>query len=135
MIRHGQAPFLECSTKGDRRFSAFCAVVNGRSIESQYQAAKVFENGKTNLHWKQAKGRRAVNQAEVAALYSRLWGQYIAEHPELLAELLAASGTSDLFGQQGRVCQATELWRIRLDAVYRELSRNGAHCWRGNTSL
>jgi hypothetical protein len=116
MIRHGVAPFLECSTKGDRRFSAFCAIVNGRSIESQYQAAKVFENGDTNLHWKQAKGRRAVNQAEVAALYSRLWEQYIAEHTGLLTILLAASGLSDVFGQEGRVCQATELWRIRCAA-------------------
>lgn len=117
MIRHGVAPFLECSTRGDRRFSAFCAVVDGRSIEDHYQAAKVFADGSTGLSWRQAKGRKAVNQNEVAALYSSLWDQYIEEHPELLAVLCAASGLSDIFGQPGRVCQATELWRIRQMAL------------------
>lgn len=113
MIRHGIAPFLECSSKGDKRFSAFYARVNGRSIEDQYQAAKIFADGTTGLSWRAAKGRLAVNQAECAALYSRLWDQYIAAHPELHPVLLAASGVSDIFGQPGRVCQATELWRIR----------------------
>lgn len=113
MIRHGQAPFTECSTKGDRRFSAFCAYVNGKSIEEQYQAAKVFSDGSTGLGWREAKGKHAVNQVEVAQLYSALWDKYIAEHPELLEVLLETSGLSDIFGQPGRVCQATELWRIR----------------------
>lgn len=113
MIRHGVAPFLECSSKGDRRFSAFYARVNGHSIEDQYQAAKVFGDGSTGLDWRAAKGRQAVNQEEAALLYSRLWDQYIAEHPDLLQILKGASGLSDIFGQPGRVCQATELWRIR----------------------
>lgn len=113
MIKHGVAPFLECSSKGDKRFSAFYAFVNGKSIEVQYQAAKVFANGSTGLTWKQAKGKQAVNQKEIAILYSSLWDQYIAEHPELLKILKQASGLSDMFGQEGHVCQATELWRIR----------------------
>lgn len=115
MIRHGVAPFLECSTRGDKRFSAFCAAVDGVSIESLYQAAKVFENGSTGLDWKIAKGFTAVNHEELAVLYSYLWDRYIAEHPELLLVLRAASGLSDMFGQTGHVCQATELWRIRGD--------------------
>lgn len=114
MIRHGSAPFLECSSKGDRRFSAFYARVAGRSIEDTYQAAKVFEDGTTGLSWREAKGRKAVNMDECAALYSRLWDQYIAEHPELQQVLLAATGVSDIFGQPGHCCQATELWRIKL---------------------
>lgn len=113
MIRHGEAPFLECSSRGDKRFSAFFARVNGRSIEEQYQAAKVFEDGKTGLGWREAKGRKPVNAEAVATLYSALWDQYIAEHPELLKVLQAATGLSDMFGQPGHVCQATELWRIR----------------------
>lgn len=47
MIKHGFAPFLECSTKGDRRFSAFCAHIrsrNNQSIEEIYQAAKIFDD-------------------------------------------------------------------------------------------
>lgn len=113
MIKHGEAPFLECSSKGDKRFSAFYARVNGKSIEEQYQASKIFEDGSTNLTWKEAKGRKAINQEEVSVLYSKLWDQYIVEHPELLEVLKKSSGLSDIFGQSGRACQATELWRIR----------------------
>ena len=67
----------------------------------------------TGLEWQQAKGKLAVNQTECVRLYSKLWDTYIAEHPELMDELLNATGLSDLFGQPGHVCQATELWRIR----------------------
>lgn len=52
MVRHGEAPFLECSSRGDQRFSAFSARLRsqgGRSIEEVYQAAKVFEDGSTGL--------------------------------------------------------------------------------------
>ena len=55
---------MECSTKGDKRFSVFCARVDrrgGKSIEEIYQAAKVFEDGSTGLTWREAKGRVAVN--------------------------------------------------------------------------
>lgn len=120
MIRHGSPPFLECSSQGDKRFSAFSARLRGRagrSIEEIYQAAKVFEDGRTGLSWREAKGQQAVNQAEVAVLYSQLWDEYIAEHPELLDLLLLAEGLSDRFGQPGHCCQATELWRIRENYV------------------
>ena len=113
MIKHGEAPFLECSSKGDKRFSAFYAFVNGHSIEHQYQAAKIFADGTTGLDWRVAKGRSPINCKEVASIYSRLWDQYIREHPDLLPVLTNATGLSDIFGQDGRVCQATELWRIR----------------------
>jgi hypothetical protein len=42
MIQHGAAPFLECSSRGDRRFSAFAARIKRRankSIEEIYQGA------------------------------------------------------------------------------------------------
>lgn len=113
MIKHGEPPYLECSSKGDKRFSAFYAKINGFSIESIYQANKIFEDGSTGLGWREAKGKKAVNQVEVAAIYSRAWDQYIADHPELLKVLKEASGLSDIFGQEGHCCQATELWRIR----------------------
>ena len=76
MVRHGAAPFLECSSRGDKRFSAFSARLRshgGRSIEDVYQAAKVFEDGSTGLGWRDAKGKRAVNMPEVRRLYSTLW--------------------------------------------------------------
>lgn len=115
MIRHGKAPYLECSSKGDKRFSAFYAKIDGVSIEERYQAAKIFRKEPTGpgLSWKQAKGRHAINQDFCSALYSQLWDIYIALNPELIDVLKKASGLSDLFGQEGHCCQATELWRIR----------------------
>lgn len=116
MIRLGIAPYLECSSKGDARFSAFYARIlsrGGRSIEAIYQGAKVFEGGVTGLGWREAKGKRALNMPEVAALYSQLWDEYIGENPNLVEVLRSASGLQDMFGQAGHCCQATELWRIR----------------------
>lgn len=126
MIRHGQAPFLECSSKGDKRFSAFCARIrarNNRSIEELYQGAKIFEDGRTGLGWREAKGKRAINMDDVLALYSRLWDEYIEENPELLELLKEVAGLSDLFGQAGHACQATELWRIRNETLALEDAR------------
>ena len=113
MIKIGTPPYLECSTKGDKRFSAFCARLNGISIEELYQRAKIFEDGSTNLSWRDAKGRRATNQEEVAQLYETLWRKYIQRNPNLLDVLKKASGLSDIFGQPGHVCQAITLWGIR----------------------
>lgn len=121
MIRYGEPPFLECSGKGDKRFSAFHARIkadNNRSIEEIYQAAKRFSDGQTGLHWTKAKGRRPVNVEAVSLLYSQLWDWYILrENQHLLVVLRAAPGLSDIFGQRGHVCQATELWRIRNGPV------------------
>lgn len=116
MVRHGQAPYLECSSRGDKRLSAFYArfpARNNKSIEEIYQGSKIFEDGSTGLTPKQAKGRKAVNQSECAVLYGLLWDEYIEENPDLLKVIKAASGLSDMFGQDGHCCQATELWRIR----------------------
>jgi hypothetical protein len=116
-LKYGTAPYLECSSKGDKRFSAFFARIKSRgnkSIEEIYQASKIFEDGSTGLHWKLAKGRKdVVNREEVNSLYSKLWDEYIEENPELLEVLVSASGLSDIFGRAGSVCQSTELWRIR----------------------
>lgn len=116
MIRHGDAPYLECSSQGDQRFSAFYARIqarDNRTIEEIYQSSKIFDDGRTGLNWREAKGRQAINQQDCAALYSTLWDEYLKEQPSLLPVLTAASGLSDKFGQPGRCCQATELWRIR----------------------
>ena len=116
MIRHGSAPFLECSTAGDRRFSAFVARVRGRggrSIEELYQGAKVFADGTTGLAPRDAKGRRPINVDAMRALYATLWDEWGAENPDLVDVLVAATGLADRYGQPGHACQATELWRIR----------------------
>lgn len=111
MIRHGVAPYLECSSRGDKRFSAFYArpsSLGGKSIEEAYQAMKVFADGTTGLSWKEAKGRKAVNVLECGIAYATWWQEWVTEQ-QLLPVLQAASGLSDIFGQSGHVCQATTL--------------------------
>lgn len=127
MIKHGKTPYLECSSKGDKRFSAFYAKIKclgNRSIEEIYQCAKIFDktdsdystetnHDKYKKLWMKNKGRKAINMEVVNCLYGYLWDLYIKENPELLLVIKGASGLSDIFGQQGHMCQATELWKIR----------------------
>jgi hypothetical protein len=118
MVSHGESPFLECSSQGDARLSAFYARIKARgnrSIEEIYQGSKIFEGNISGMDWKFAKGRTPLNPEEVRVLYSQLWDEYIKENPKLYAVIREASGLSDKFGQQGHACQATELWRIRND--------------------
>lgn len=122
MIKHGEPPYLECSSKGDKRFSAFYArikVLGNNTIEYLYQAGKVFEDGSTGLSWREAKGRKSINPEKDREYYSYLWDIYLFENPELIEVLINASGLSDMFGQINHACQATELWRIRNDAIRR----------------
>lgn len=115
----GSPPFLECSTKGDRRFSAFCArpkSLGGRSIEEAYQGMKRFPDGRTGLTWKEAKGKRAVNQEECVAAYEKWWREWVEEQG-LMPVLIRQSGLTDMFGREGSVCQADVLWRLRAEAV------------------
>lgn len=112
MLKFGKEPFLECSSKGDRRFSAFYARVKGKSIEEQYQAAKIID-GRKGLSWREAKGKIASNADECKALYSALWDYYFyVERPELLEVIKEYKGFSDIFGQPGHACQAEEIYRI-----------------------
>lgn len=128
MIRVGNSPYLECSSRGDKRFSAFFARLefyNGKSIEVIYQAHKIFKDGDvsgtlTALGWKEAKGKKAVNQLECRELYSQLWDLYFEEHPELLKVILTYNGFSDMFGQEGRACQAVEIYRIQQKHLMKE---------------
>jgi hypothetical protein len=116
MLTRGVPPFLECSTHGTRRLSAFYArprSLNGKSIEEAYQAMKVLPDGRTGLSWRKAKGKRAINQSECVAAYERWWREYLDENPDLMRMICSASGLSDMFGREGSVCQAEVLWRIR----------------------
>jgi len=117
VIRHGEAPYLECSTRGDRRLSAFGARVFGTTIEELYQLSKVFSDGTSPATWREGKGRHYVNSESLAVLYEDLWRIYLNSRPELLHVLAAASGLSDLFGQKGHVCQATILWKLRGEFI------------------
>lgn len=119
MLKFGKAPYLECSSKGDKRFSAFYArpvSLKGKSIEESYQGMKVFADGSTGLNWREAKGKKAINAKECAIAYDKWWREWVEEQ-NLLPVLISATGLSDIFGQKGHVCQAEVLWRIREEHV------------------
>lgn len=114
MIKIGNAPYLECSSRGDKRFSAFYARLkrfNGKSIEEIYQGAKVFADGSTGLSPRECKGRKATNMDYVAKLYDKLWWVYLQENPELIEVLKRYNGYSDMFGREGCQCQAKSIYK------------------------
>lgn len=114
---------LECSTVGDKRFSAFYAKVsvNGKfdAIENHYQTAKRFidENGEviSPTYWKEAKGKAPVF-AEIAGIqlpisylsqfYKLLWVKYFDQNPELLYVASTYDDFSDRFKGKSKNCQA-----------------------------
>jgi hypothetical protein len=119
-VYHGKPPFLECSSAGDKRLSAFFARIKGRgnkTIEEIYQRAKKFreEDGTVTTGYpvKVAKGLKPINLNEMRQLYTQLWDEYMLENQHLLPVIREATGLADRFGRPGGVCQATELWRIR----------------------
>lgn len=120
MIRHGEPPYLEASSAGDKRFSAFFARIatrDFRSIEEIYQSSKIFEDGKPVSNWKDAKGKKAINQGYLSGLYITLWREYIEENQHLVPILINATGISDKYGQSNHECQATSLWIIRHEYI------------------
>lgn len=120
MLVFGKDPILECSSRGDKRFSAFFAKVNGSTIEQIYQSSKII-NGKRVDDWRKAKGVKADNHAELTKLYEALWQQYFQENPELYNIILEYNGFSDMFGQKGHVCQAEEIFKIWKNKKFEEI--------------
>jgi hypothetical protein len=120
MISFGKAPILECSSKGDRRFSAFFARIrfrNNKSIEELYQARKLFEGNVQGLSVQDAKGKLPINIEDCRSFYSQLWNEYFDENPDLLLAISQYNGFSDIFGQPGRACQAEEIYRIAKERL------------------
>lgn len=80
----------ECSSKGDKRFSALFARLNdGRTIEEAYQ---LDSKGYRTLSedWRFAKGKPAINgktRAELLVEYLEYWEIWACENPLLIEEL------------------------------------------------
>lgn len=75
----------ECSTRGDKRFSAFCAILSdGRSIEEHYQCdVKGYQPGGKN--WRLGKGKPALNKNKDLWLeYLKLWMEWAKMNPDLI---------------------------------------------------
>jgi len=131
-LKFGEEPYLECSSRGDRRFSAFYAKVKPykshnfvHSIEEGYQGFKIFEDGRTGLSWKEAKGKKPVNIEECRKYYSDVWDLYFQQNPDLIDVILEYRGFSDMFGQKGHACQAEEVYRIYNAS---RMAREGRGC-------
>lgn len=81
----------ECSSKGDKRFSAFNAIMpDGRSIECHYQCdVKGYAPGSTN--WRLGKGKPPLDGSKDLWLeYLALWQQWANNNPQLIKELKIA---------------------------------------------
>ena len=80
----------EVSSHGDRRFSAFNAIMpDGRSIECHYQCdIKGYDIGGRN--WKLGKGkppREKMSREEIWQKYLKLWEVWASNNKELMQEL------------------------------------------------
>lgn len=75
----------ECSSKGDKRFSAFYARVGEHSIEHHYQV-----NVKGYATMKDGKGKPPINKMspeQTWQAYFNLWWQWADEHPDEIDDL------------------------------------------------
>lgn len=120
----------EVSSKGDKRFSAFYAVLSdGRSIEQHYQCdIKGYDVGGTN--WKLGKGKPPLDSSiDLYQQYKKLWIAYLSKNPELIVELLGLARSrdntlSDCFASS-EINQARALADILNDFVKFKENRHG----------
>jgi hypothetical protein len=106
----------EVSTKGDARFSALVAKLEGRSIEAHYQCdVKGYQPG--GVDWRLGKGKPPLDPSvDLYKAYLDLWKRWAKAHPSLIADLrvkaMSAGGVlSDRFATTG-VSQARALCDI-----------------------
>jgi len=81
----------ECSSKGDKRFSAMCArMADGRTIEMHYQCdVKGYQPGGTN--WRLGKGKPPLRDVDAWRAYLSLWRAWAGANKPLMRELYAAA--------------------------------------------
>lgn len=93
MIEWTRRGGYECSSKGDRRFSAFTArLTDGRTIEQHYQCdVKGYAPG--GIRWRLGKGKPPLDPSvDLWARYLALWRAWAVDHQDLI-EHLATVGT------------------------------------------
>lgn len=104
---------LECSSKGDKRFSAFYAYVKkygNRSIEDIYQSSKRDEYNKIPGKGKKVKYMfwegKYYSPECLSRLYKHLWKVYFEENPNLLEYASKFDTFTDMFRGKCINCQA-----------------------------
>jgi hypothetical protein len=122
---------LECSSKGDKRFSAFYAKVSVfnkfDSIENHYQLSKRFGDKPAPLTWREAKGKKpthfVVGNKEyplnlLAPWYESLWLKYFSKNIDLLKVIEFYDDFTDMFKRKNAVvCQADVIKKIRYKGL------------------
>ena len=102
VVKRGE-PYYECSSKGNKEFSALYAFIDKKSIEEIYQLDIKGYRGKVE-HWKEAKRKPPLNNKNEKMLYLeylRLWQSYLKEKPNLYFKLLKEAKDktiTDMFG-------------------------------------
>ena len=105
----------ECSSAGDRRFSALCATLtDGRTIEEAYQL-DVKGYRRHGNDWRLGKGRRPLHRVDLWQSYLALWQRWADQNPELMAELVRRTAQyrilTDRFAS-GPISQARALAQV-----------------------
>ena len=110
----------ECSSRGDKRFSALYArLPDGRTIEAHYQCdVKGYQPGGTD--WRLGKGKPPIDRSkDMYAEYKALWLVWANNHKPEMRELFVAAKKhnnvlSDMFAS-GPISQARALADILND--------------------
>ena len=106
---------LECSSKGDRRFSAFYAMLKVRSgatksIETLYQQSKRMKDGSIAGKGKRPDyvsiGSEHFTTEALTPWYNYLWFCYFTQNPELLDVIAKYDTFTDMFRGHCINCQA-----------------------------
>jgi len=105
---------LECSSKGDKRFSAFYANVEAfgvyQSIENHYQDCKYKDSGSKCKKGEKVDyiklGGRKLKPKYLTPYYKMLWIKYFDNNPELLEYVKDFDSFSDMFKGKSINCQA-----------------------------
>lgn len=110
---------LECSSKGDKRFSAFYAKIkigdSYLSIENHYQLSKRFGHSPVPKSWKDSKGKEPTHficmgkvcPVEYLSMYYKLlWYKYLTENPQLVLYASKFNTFTDMFEGKSINCQA-----------------------------
>jgi hypothetical protein len=113
---------LECSTRGDKRFSALVARVRvagyWATIEEHYQLSKRFKGSPAPTTWREGKGKapdylvvvgRHIPESLKRAFYDMLWVKYLDAHPDLVEYAKLFDDYSDCFARPGGVSQADSI--------------------------
>ena len=81
----------ECSSKGDKRFSAFNAVLkDGRSIEQHYQC-DIKGYDPCGKDWRLGKGKPSLRDLDLYTEYLNLWRAWAQDNLPLMRELYHAA--------------------------------------------